>query len=92
LQELCGCDETDGTPERKWFNEEENLIANEILSDNEIMQPVINEEEVNPEMKQQPHEQDLVPTEKVSHSASLHHLQCLMDYTGQQEGQFFHRK
>jgi hypothetical protein len=43
LQELGVCDETDGTAERKWFNEEENLTANKILSDNEIVQPVINE-------------------------------------------------
>jgi hypothetical protein len=77
---------------RKWFNGEENLTANEILSDNEIVQPVINEEEANPAMKQQPHEQDLVPTEKISHTAALHHVQCLMDYTEQQEGQLSHKK
>jgi hypothetical protein len=38
-------------------------------------------------MKEHPHEQDLVPTEKISHSAPLHHVQCQLDYMEQQKGQ-----
>jgi DNA mismatch repair ATPase MutS len=61
------------------------LTDNEISSDNEIVQHVTKEEEANSEMKEHPHEQDLVPTKKVSHSSALRCVQSPMDYMEQQD-------
>jgi hypothetical protein len=88
FQQLRGCNKTDRIAEHKWFNVGEDLTGNKILSDNEIVHHVINEEEAKFEMKEHPHEQDLVPTEKVSHSSALCCVQCPMDYLEQQKGQF----
>jgi hypothetical protein len=70
---------------RDWLKANENLTGHEILSDDEMVRRVTNEEETPPTRNEDLAEEDLVPANKISHSTALTHVEALLDYVEQED-------
>jgi hypothetical protein len=69
---------------REWLTADENLTGHEILSEDEIVRRVTNEE-APPTLNEDLKEEDLVPTNKITHSTALTHMEALLDYVEQED-------
>jgi hypothetical protein len=84
LQQITGCENVDEQAVRGWLKADENLIGHEILSADDMVRRVTNEE-APPTLNEDLEEEDLVPANKISYSTALTHVKALLDYAEQED-------